>query len=213
VDNKEESLNSTEQQILEAAKSVFLEKGMDGARMQEIADRAGINKALLHYYFRSKDKLFNHIFEDVFKSVFDAVNQSLHNNLDLFTFIEVFVHNYIKVLSQNPYLPNFIVNEMNRNPQFVDQFHGHIHLDKDKLEKLIEKSVEEGKIVPVSVYNLLADLMGMCIFPIIAKPMILVFLFNKEEKQYQEFLHSRSEHIVSVLKKALIPDSQLKKLS
>lgn len=213
MDNKEESLNSTEQQILEAAKSVFLEKGMDGARMQEIADRAGINKALLHYYFRTKEKLFSHIFEDTFQSVFQAVNQSIDNRTDVFTFIEIFVLNYIGVLSHNPYIPNFIFNEMNRNPQFIDQFTGHIHLDKDKLEKLIEKNVEEGKIVPVSIYDLLADLMGMCIFPIVAKPMVLAFLFKNEEKQYQEFLNSRSGHIVSVLKRALIPNAQLKKLS
>ena len=60
----------TEEKIFEAATDVFVEKGMDGARMQDIADKAGINKALLHYYFRTKDKLFNAVFEMIAKKIF-----------------------------------------------------------------------------------------------------------------------------------------------
>ncbi len=206
MENKEENINTTEQQILEAAKSVFFEKGMDGARMQEIADRAGINKALLHYYFRTKEKLFKHIFENVFQSIFQTVNQSIEQKADLFVFIEIFVKNYIRVLSQNPYIPNFIINEMNRNPKFVVEFTGHLRLNKNNLEKLIIKSMETNQIIPINVDHFLADIMGMCLFPIIAKPIIQEFFFDGDQNSYQQFLDARSEHVISLLKKALIPN-------
>jgi TetR/AcrR family transcriptional regulator len=66
--DKPNSYSETERKILQAAREVFQRKGLYGARMQEIADAAGINKALLHYYFRNKDKLFDAIFSDVFQN-------------------------------------------------------------------------------------------------------------------------------------------------
>ena len=68
----------TEKIIIKAAHEVFIEKGLQGARMQEIADRAGINKALLHYYFRSKDKLFDAVFQDIIKEIIPAVSEKLN---------------------------------------------------------------------------------------------------------------------------------------
>lgn len=198
--------NITEQQILKAAKAVFLEKGMDGARMQEIADKAGINKALLHYYFRNKEKLFKQIFENTFQSVFETINLSIQNKVDIFIFIETFVYNFIRVLNQNTLLPNFIINEINRNPQYIHQFIEHIHLDRTSLEKLIKKGVAAHEIIPVSVDHLLMDMLGMCIFPIIAQPLVLEYFFDGEKNSYQKFLEVRSEHIILLLKKALIPN-------
>ena len=74
---------STEKTILEAAKKVFLDKGFDGARMQEIADEAGINKALLHYYFRSKDKLFDAIFEEAFKQFLPNISDIMVSDISI----------------------------------------------------------------------------------------------------------------------------------
>jgi len=68
---------NTEDRIVDAAKTVFINKGMDGARMQEIANEAGINKALLHYYFRTKNKLFEKVFSLVFGDVLHVVEQAV----------------------------------------------------------------------------------------------------------------------------------------
>ena len=75
--------DSTEDKILEAAKNVFVTKGMEGARMQEIADEAGINKALLHYYFRSKERLFEAIFSEVIQMAFPQLTQILKSDAHL----------------------------------------------------------------------------------------------------------------------------------
>lgn len=212
MNNQEENLNSTEQQILEAAKSVFLEKGMDGARMQEIADRAGINKALLHYYFRSKDKLFITIFRNIIKSLFEQINLHLQNNDDVFEFIEKFVTTYIAMLEQNVYLPNFILNEMHRNHENIVQIFESEKIIKNipRLEKMIKKSVEAGKIVPVTAQNLIVDMIGLCIFPVVGKPIILNFLFHGDNTSYTEFMKNRNEHIINLLKQALTPQKQTK---
>lgn len=212
MDNKEESINSTEQQILEAAKSVFLEKGMDGARMQEIADRAGINKALLHYYFRSKDKLFITIFRNIIRNLFEQINLHLQNNDDVFEFIEKFVTTYIAMLDQNVYLPNFILNEMNRNHENIVQIFESEQVIRNlpKLEQMIKKSVETGRIVPVTAQNLIVDMIGLCVFPVVAKPVILNFLFQGNTAAHTEFMNNRSKHVIYLLKQSLTPHKQTK---
>ena len=112
---------STETLILDAAQAVFLEKGLAGARMQEIADRAGINKALLHYYFRSKDKLSELIINRAVGAMMPRLMAILEADLDLFEKIRQLTSEYISLISQRSFMPLFIVNEVNRNPQFFFQ--------------------------------------------------------------------------------------------
>src|SRR3954462_1734201 len=94
---------STEERILSAAQKVFLAKGMDGARMQDIADEAGINKALLHYYFRSKDKLFEQIFLNVATAFLPKIFFILKGENTLFEKIEKFCDEYITQIIKTPY--------------------------------------------------------------------------------------------------------------
>jgi len=210
--NKEENINTTEQLILEAAKSVFLEKGMDGARMQEIADRAGINKALLHYYFRTKDKLFITIFRNLISNLFEQINLHLQNNDDVFMFIEKFVTAYMTMLQQNIYLPNFILNEMHRNHENIVQIFESERVIQNvpKLEKMIKKSVEGGEIIPITAENLIIDMIGLCVFPVVGKPVILNFLFQGNTVDHAKFMEGRKEHVINLIKQSLTPCNQTK---
>ncbi len=115
----------TEEKIFEAAKTVFSERGMDGARMQEIADLAGINKSLLHYYFRTKEKLFNAVFDDIARLMFMKFASIFAQELPLEEKIKYFFREHIEFMKLNPGLPIFILTEINRNP--------------DRMKKLIEK--------------------------------------------------------------------------
>ena len=110
---------STEEKILAAAKKVFLSKGMAGARMQDIADEAGINKALLHYYFRNKEKLFEVIFAAAAQQLFPTINSIFESDIPLFEKIEKFCEEYITVMIENPYLPLFVLYEMSNDPKFL----------------------------------------------------------------------------------------------
>ena len=129
---------NTEQRILEAARKAFMHKGMSGARMQDIADEAGINKALLHYYFRNKDQLFEMVFKEAFTRFLPRLNQLIESDLGLFDKIETFVGDYIEMALQNPFLPLFVLNEMNKQPAvfFKKMWAGH----PPKIQKLDRKS-------------------------------------------------------------------------
>src|SRR3954465_4747970 len=100
---------STENRILDAARKVFLVKGMDGARMQDIANEAGINKAMLHYYFRSKEKLFEMIFQEEIGKLMLRITDIFASDEPLFIKIEMFCRQYIETVIENPYIPLFII--------------------------------------------------------------------------------------------------------
>ena len=113
----------TEERILESAKKVFYNKGIDGARMQEIANEANINKAMLHYYFRNKEALFDAVFAEASQIIFPQVNELLNIEMPLFEKIRQFSDKYISLLSENPVIPVFVIKEMNNNPEkFIKAF-------------------------------------------------------------------------------------------
>ncbi|PIV16230.1 MAG: TetR/AcrR family transcriptional regulator, partial [Flavobacteriales bacterium CG03_land_8_20_14_0_80_35_15] len=114
-----EEQNTPENNILNAAKEIFEKKGMAAARMQEIADEAGINKAMLHYYYRSKQLLFEAVFKSAFSLLAPQLNEIINADTSIFEKIKNFSSNYISFVIKHPYLPNFIIQELNRNPDFV----------------------------------------------------------------------------------------------
>jgi TetR/AcrR family transcriptional regulator len=185
---------STEELILEAAQAVFLEKGLAGARMQEIADRAGINKALLHYYFRSKDKLSALIIERAIGVILPRVMAVLDTDLELFDKIRLVVDTYLTFVSRNSFLPLFIVNEVNRNPQFffrtvVEKERTHL----DKFRRQVEEAVAQGRIHPINPAQLFMNVMSLVIFPFLGKPIIQVGLGLSDEDFKREMEHRRTE--------------------
>ena len=185
---------------------------MDGARMQEIADEAGINKALLHYYFRSKEKLFESVFEMAFRKIFKVVNESIRSGNKIEDFIEVFTYNYLKLLTENPYLPNFTLNEISRNPARVKLLLNKIELDTQGLSTMIEENIRKGNIIPVSVSNLMVDLLGMCILSVAGKPIIQRMFFAGNNNDYEDFLNNRAKHISKLMISALTNTSTYESL-
>ena len=132
----------TEEKIFEAATIVFEEEGLSGARMQSIADRAGINKALLHYYFRTKDHLFEAVFTKLAKKMFMKFNPIFENHLSLEEKIRFFFKEHISFMQQNPKLPGFILNEINHNPQRIQKLIKNIEF-KNLWLKILEQHKDE----------------------------------------------------------------------
>ncbi len=187
---------SAEEKILGAAKKVFIKKGMAGARMQDIADEAGINKALLHYYFRSKEKLFEVIFLEAAQKLFPKINSIFESDMHLFEKIEKFCEEYITVMAENHYLPLFVLNEISQDPE---NFLGKIW-DKQRFPRpqkfleQIEKEVKKGTIKKISPLHLLINLISMSIFPFVAKPMIQ-YTIGLDELQYRNLMMQRKKEI------------------
>ena len=193
---KKKNDTGAEQRILAAARKIFTTKGMAGARMQEIADEAGINKALLHYYFRDKDKLFEAIFMDEAQKFFPKINAIFQSDEPLFEKIQKFVVEYIDEMNENPYLPWFVLNEMNRDPDhFMKKMLGETNRPKPaKFLEQIEKEIRKGTIKRVQPVHLLMNLLSMTIFPFIARPMMTRNL-NLSETQFRRTMEERKQEI------------------
>jgi len=201
---------NTEQKILNAAKDVFQKKGMTGARMQEIADHAGINKALLHYYYRTKEKLFEKVFENAFSLFIPKVKEMLIADKPVLEKIDFFVDNYIELLQKHPYIPGFIINELNRNPHIlIDIIEKNTLVKQDHLvedlEKQIENDVKANKIRTIDARSLLINILALCVFPVVARPVLTGVLFDNDQKAYEKFLSQRKDLVKEFIKNALLP--------
>jgi AcrR family transcriptional regulator len=187
--------DSTEAKILEAARKVFVRKGMDGARMQEIADEAGINKALLHYYFRSKEKLFSAVFSEIFGNFFSSLGQVLVSEVSLDEKISFFTGHYIDMISANPFVPQFILNEVNRDPQSLVALVSRAGVSPNILLQVMNRQIEEEAGKKVDTRHLLVSILGMLIFPFVARPLLQLVFFDNDTNQYNAFLQERKEFV------------------
>ncbi|MDV3308545.1 MAG: TetR/AcrR family transcriptional regulator [Cyclobacteriaceae bacterium] len=195
----------TEKVILEAAKRVFHERGLAGARMQQIADEAGINKALLHYYFRNKEQLFKAVFTDAFAQVIPQINEIFDADQPLLDKIRTFAVRYTTLLMENHYLPGFIIQEINNNPNFAAEYlTPERRPNPQKLLSQIREEVEAGRIRPVEPLQLVVNLLGLCLFPFIAAEMIR-HVTGMSKAQYQRFLAERQKHIPEFVINAITP--------
>jgi AcrR family transcriptional regulator len=198
----EEAL-STEQKIYKAAKVVFQRKGMAGARMQDIAEEAGINKALLHYYFRSKEKLFQSVFQDIISKIAPALLGILVSELPLQQKVEGVVEKYLDLLEENPYIPIFILNELRSEPDKIAQKIGLI--DRVSLEPLgrqLEEEYRKGNIKQIDPMQFLLNLVSLCVFPFIGKP-ILKEIFGIQDSKFNQLISERRMLIPEFIMNAL----------
>ena len=168
---------NTETLILKAAKHIFQQKGMVGARMQEIADEAGINKAMLHYYYRSKQLLFEAVFRKAFSMLAPQLNEVLNDDTSIYEKIKKFTNNYISFVIKHPYLPNFIIQELNRSPEFIQKILAEKHFPNIvKFRKQVDAKIAEGVIRPIKAEQLFINIMALNIFPFVGAPLIKSFM-------------------------------------
>jgi TetR/AcrR family transcriptional regulator len=193
----------TEKLILDAAKKVFLKKGLDGARMQEIADEAGINKALLHYYFRSKDKLFDAVFFDAFHQFIPKVMESFASDNKMEDKITLLVETYITMLQNNPHLPIFILNELHRDPEKLVHMMKQLGIRPDLLALALQKEISSGNMVPIKAEQLIINIIGMCVFPFIGRPLLKGFMFDNDDEKYNQFLEERKKEVPAFVIRSL----------
>jgi len=198
-----EEKQNTEKTILEAAKEVFVEYGFDGASMQKIADRAGINKALLHYYFRSKEKLFEATFREVFYSMVPPLINTVKEEMSLEEKITIFVEKYIDTLRDNPLVPLFILHELNRNPENLPELVKESGIDPAIFFSQINSEIESGNIRPVPPHHLMINILALSVFPFVAKPIIKGLFFNRDNDEFNKFIEERKEIVTTFILNAI----------
>jgi AcrR family transcriptional regulator len=192
--------DSTEDKILEAAKNVFVAKGMEGARMQEIADAAGINKALLHYYFRSKERLFEAIFAEIIKFAFPKITRIVQSDEPIVTKIEQVIDAYIDLLIKHPFIPGFVMKELSRDPSGLFKIVIKFGLNPQTIFDHIQLAMDRGEIIQMPPRHLAANIISMCIFPFAARPLVSFVLFKDDQVALEAFYAERAP----VIKKFVI---------
>ena len=196
--------DSTEDKILEAAKNVFVAKGMEGARMQEIADEAGINKALLHYYFRSKERLFEAIFSEIIKFAFPKITRIVQSEEPIITKIEQVIDAYIDLLIKHPFIPGFVIKELNRDPSGLFKMVMKFGLNPQLVFDQIQLAMDRGEIIQMQPRHLAANIISMCIFPFAARPIIGFVLFKDDQAALEAFYAERADVIKQFVIHAIV---------
>ncbi len=195
--------DSTKEKIVQAAKQIFIRKGMDGARMQEIADEAGINKAMLHYYFHSKDQLFDEVFYGILSQLIPGLIAIFKGDEPFPDKIEAIVTEYDTYMSRNPFLPQFVFREINRDPEQLSKFMSDQGLNFELVEVMINREVSSGHIRPITFPHLFANIIGMIVMPYIGRPLFQRKLFKNDPVKYDQFLQERKFVITQFVVQAL----------
>ncbi len=199
-----ENDKQTEEKIFEAATEVFIEKGMDGTRMQHIADRAGINKSLLHYYYRTKDRLFEAVFEKIADQMFMKFAPVFDEKLSLEDKIRFFFREHIEFLKKNPRLPAFVLNEINRNPGRVRKLIKNIDIEKMwiTLENQHLDELRKYKIDRKKLPQLMTSIASLSVFPFAARG-IFEAIFEKTGTSFNDYLEERKEFVAEFVIRAI----------
>ncbi len=191
-----------ESTILKAASSVFVKDGYDGARMNVIAEKAGINKALLHYYFRSKNHLFQMVFERLMHDFFSSIYREVSMDTDFRTYLDNFVSIYLNTISKRPYVIRFMIWELGHGSGTVNELIGRI-MKKWEIKEIpvitaVQRAIDRGEIRAVDPIQLFISLIALCIFPFAAR----AILENKVEGLKvlsKEFVEARKEAILDLI--------------
>jgi TetR/AcrR family transcriptional regulator len=203
----------TEARILDAAHAVFLRRGTAGARMQEIAHEAGVNSALLHYYFRSKERLAAAVFQRAATQLLPNLVRILASDAALDDKVAEVVDLELRRLSETPYLPGYVLSELTHHPQRVQQLFSSVTgmapatvggLVRDRLGAQIDERVRAGRMRPIAPEQFAVNLLALCIFPFAAKPMVMA-LFGLDEAGFAAFIDQRRAELAPLFLRSLHP--------
>ncbi len=182
---------TTEQKIIEAASKLFSRKGFAATKTREIAEEAGINLALLNYYFGSKENLFKGVVKEKLRMLLKAMIPVLSDaEVSLQEKVTTIAENYTELLLENEELPIFILNEWSVNKELFVEITRNARLFT---KPVIEEQLNENGI-NISVADFIVNILGLVMFPFVAKPMITSSGLVKEE-EFVDFVTQRKEKI------------------
>jgi TetR/AcrR family transcriptional regulator len=196
---------SLEQTILEVAERLFLERGFAQTSTTEIAKEVGCNQALIHYYFRTKDNLFNVIFEQKFKDFFQGIFEIRNiGNLQFLEKLKYIIESHFDLLVKNPKMPSLILNEISRQPDQLNMFKEKLHLLSEKifveLNEELQIEIEKGTIRNISLIDLLFTMVSLNVALFVMMPVVeKLFEWNETQKQFM-IAHRRAENVDFILK-------------
>ncbi|MGB3545096.1 TetR/AcrR family transcriptional regulator, partial [Rubrivirga sp.] len=198
-------VDPTEQRVLDAALDVFLQRGTAGARTQQIADAAGVSKSVLHYYFRTKERLADRVFEWAARQWFERVSGALDADVGIEELIRTMARQELEALTARPTLGGYIQSEMHHDPERrVQAIKTFTTPDLEALQGRLDAAAEAGEIRPTRARDFVIDLNALAISPH-SVPYIHHALLGVDESEWAEMMEGRVEHVVGFMLRALRP--------
>ena len=198
---------NSEERILQAAEELFITKGYDGTKTTQIAEKAGVTHAMLHYYFRTKDKLFERIVNEKIQFIFSSITLPLSRNASSFTErIKGIVETHFDILVQNPTLPRFIMNEViankERASQLMQKLSPMANLMAQSLQAEADNAAQKGEIEAIDVKLLMLDILSLNVMTFITYPFFET-IFPASSEQKAMFLAARKAENVTLIMKRI----------
>lgn len=187
--------NILEEKIIAVAKEVFIEKGFDGASMSDIAARVGINRPTLHYYYRTKDKMFQAVFLSIIQSFIPKIQDVfVDDNKPFSEKIKIVVDTYLEVAKNNPYMPMFVMREINRNAKDFIKAVKPVYMDKflNQIAIYLQSAMDKGDIKQVPLRIVFNTFYGLMSFPFLSKDLI----FMESDKEFNDLIDEWKPYMV-----------------
>ncbi len=206
---REQEYTESEEKIFLAALDVFSREGKNGARMQEIADRAGLNKALIHYYFRSKERLYEEVFSFVMRRYLLSLAASLKDNTSFEELLREFVTRFLDLLNEHPTLPLFILRELSEGAAVMEEKIRQIIVPSGAglpavFTEAYRAAAASGEIRDLGASQTLITIMGACIYFFAGYP-VLAALMPDIASDRDASLQERKQHIYDLVMYGLKP--------
>ncbi len=184
--------NDRKEEILAVALEEFSRNGISGCRLQHIADKTGVTKAMIHYYFDTKEKLFEAVFAEAYNKVMSGLMEILNSEDPLFDKISRFIQAAIDRFDEQAELVDFIVDELNRNPALtVELMRSSLQYDITVLDRQLEEAAANYEIAPVDSTQLVIQMLSLCMFPYAGRTFLREVTLVQDDDAYRESLSQR----------------------
>lgn len=201
----------TQEKIKQKARILFFQKGLLNATTQEIADEAGVNRALIHYYFRSREQMLELILDETLMEKKDRVRSILSSQASFREKIARYIGAVIDMGLMYPYLENFIISETARNPEKIREFCAREKVkSSDLIREDLDAEIKKGAIMPISAEHFMVNLSAMCNYPLLAKS-VLQTVHGMTDASYRKFLQERKQVIFRTIFNEEMPEVSTKK--
>jgi len=206
----EESVH-TENLIKDTAKRVFFQKGRLKATTQEIADEAGVNRALIHYYFRSREQMLDILLDEVIREKKAKMVEILSSSLPFKEKIAQYISYLVDRGINYPHLENFIISEIARRPEKREIICARDGVkSSDLIKKELHEEIERGGIAMITPEHFMINLSSLCNYPLLAKS-IFQTVHGMTDASYKKFLLDRKQVIFRTIFNEALPGVQEKK--
>lgn len=191
-----------EKKILESAKELFLQNGYEAVSTTQVAKKAGCNQALVHYYYRTKQKLFKIIFQEEIERMFMRLKEIPQDDISIEDFVSKVIDTQLEFMKENKNAPLFLIGELRNNPEILELLPENMsQYSKEILNRMrafIKLKQSKGELQAIDVEDLLLDILSLNVFPIMTQSFFLK-VWGMQPQEQDIFLERRKEHIKKVI--------------